>query len=286
LRRDLPLGDRVMFELAPTSPFVRPGQDWAALHRDYERDSRIQVRDFLAPAAAAAVTQALAGGMPWGMYWMHGERAMNIAEIDLQAAPELERNLLHRQLVEQAQTSFQFSYFGCPMSPQALSGLAPDHALRGIAARMVSHEFLDAGKALVGDDEIRGMNANLTRYDTGQFLRYHDDSGTHEPRVAAYVLNLSVDWAPDWGGLLHFIDADRNIAKTFVPHYNSLVVFKVPQTPLCLVCSAVRRALSLCSHRLAYPVGCWSLGGRAAPRVAAVRPQRRIQSCCVEPTAR
>lgn len=217
------------FALAPNIPFVRSGHDWAARHHDYERDTRIQVRDFLAPAAAAAVTQALAEGMPWRMYWMHGERAMSVPEADLQTTPEIERVDLNRKLIEQARTSFQFSYFGCPMSPQALAELPPDHALRGIAARMVSYEFLDSVKELVGDTAIRGMNANLSRYDTGHFLRYHDDSGTHEPRVAAYVLNLSVDWAPDWGGLLNFVDVDRNIVKTFTPHHNSLVVFKVPQ---------------------------------------------------------
>ncbi len=219
------------FALAPTSAFVRPDQDWPGLHQAYARDTRIQVHDFLAPSAVAALSQALAidQGMPWALNWMRGEVAMNVAESELQLRPVAARASLEQQLIEQARTEFQFSYFGCPMSPQALSTLPPDHALRGIAARMVSHEFLDALKALVGDDQIRGMNANLTRYDTGQFLRYHDDSGTHEPRVAAYVLNLSVDWAPDWGGLLHFVDSDRNITKSFTPHYNSLVLFKVPQ---------------------------------------------------------
>ena len=217
------------FTLAPANPFVAPGHDWAALHRRYVRDTRIQVCDFLAPSAAAAVTEALAQGMPWALNWMEGDAAMNLAESAWLKSPAEQRVAQRVRLVEQARTAFQFSYFGCPMAPQDLARLPSDHALRGIAARMVSHEFLDALTELVGDASIRGMNANLTRYDPGQFLRYHDDSGTDEPRVAAYVLNLSIDWAPDWGGLLQFIDAERNVTQTFTPHYNSLVVFKVPQ---------------------------------------------------------
>jgi SM-20-related protein len=217
------------FALAPTDAFVAPGHDWSAMHQIYARATRIQVRNFLAPAAAAAVSDALAGDMPWALNWMEGEAAMNLAESAWLHKPAEERVAQRVRLVEQARTSFQFSYFGCPMAPQALSLLPPDHALRGIAARMVSHEFLDAVTELVGDAAIRGMNANLTRYDPGQFLRYHDDSGTQEPRVAAYVLNLSVDWAPDWGGVLQFVDAERDVVQTFTPHYNSLVVFKVPQ---------------------------------------------------------
>lgn len=215
--------------LAPADPFVRPDQAWSDLHDSYARDTRIQVRDFLAPTAAAAVSAAIGRGMPWSLNWMRGEAAANAPESELLRAPVDERILLKQQIIEQARGGFQFSYFGCPMSPQAIAQLPPDHALRGIAARMVSHEFLDAVKRVVGDAAVRGMNANLTRYDAGQFLRHHDDSGTHEPRVAAYVLNLSVDWMPDWGGLLQFVDEDRNVVKTFTPHYNSLVVFKVPQ---------------------------------------------------------
>lgn len=217
------------FTLEASKPFVRPDQPWERIHEVYARESRIQVRNFLTPSAAVAVSEALKHDMPWAMTWMKDGAAAHAREADLFRAPVDERILLKQQIIEQARSGFQFSYFGCQMSPQALSQLPPRHPLRAIAERMVSHEFLDAVKAMVGDPDIRGMNANLTRYDAGQFLRHHDDSGTHEPRVAAYVLNLSVDWEPDWGGLLQFVDGERNVIQTFTPHYNSLVVFAVPQ---------------------------------------------------------
>lgn len=218
------------FALSAEEPFVRPGQSWSKMHDIYSIESRVQVRDFLSPKAAAAVSDALSQDMPWALTWMRDEEAAHARESDLLHAAVEERILLKQQIIEQARRGFQFSYFSCQMSPQALAQLSPGHTLREIASRMVSHEFLDAVKAVVGDPDVRGMNANLTRYDAGQFLRRHDDSGTQEPRVAAYVLNLSVDWEPDWGGLLQFVDGNRNVIKTFTPHYNSLVVFKVPQS--------------------------------------------------------
>ena len=44
------------------------------------------------------------------------------------------------------------------------------------------------------------------------------------------MINLSRDWLPDWGGLLQFLDpAERRVVDTFVPLWNSLSLFRVPQ---------------------------------------------------------
>lgn len=81
-------------------------------------------------------------------------------------------------------------------------------------------------------DDITGfkpVNYNqlfLSKYRIGHFLSPHSDINNGK---LAYVLNLTKDWKPQYGGILHFLDNKReNITESFVPKFNSLVIFEVP----------------------------------------------------------
>ncbi len=41
---------------------------------------------------------------------------------------------------------------------------------------------------------------------------------------------MTRDWDPDWGGLLQFYDAEKNVEQVFVPRFNTLSLFTVPQS--------------------------------------------------------
>jgi Rps23 Pro-64 3,4-dihydroxylase Tpa1-like proline 4-hydroxylase len=43
------------------------------------------------------------------------------------------------------------------------------------------------------------------------------------------VINLGHDWQADWGGLLQFFDESGQVTESFVPRYNTLSLFRVPQ---------------------------------------------------------
>ena len=46
----------------------------------------------------------------------------------------------------------------------------------------------------------------------------------------AFVLNLSKFWKPQYGGILHFLDEERkNIIDSYVPDFNNLILFEVPE---------------------------------------------------------
>src|SRR5438445_11652354 len=89
---------------------------------------------------------------------------------------------------------------------------------------------LDFVRALTGDPGITRVRVQATRYRPGHFLRRHDDTGYDtQKRRFAFVFNLGRGWQADWGGLLHFLGRDGRVVDTFVPTYNSLSLFKVPQ---------------------------------------------------------
>jgi len=90
-------------------------------------------------------------------------------------------------------------------------------------------EMLDFVRTLTGRDEIIKGDAQATRYGPGQFLKFHTDNITEEHRVAAFVLNFTRNWDPDWGGYLQFYDNNWDIEQAFQPRFNALNIFTVPQ---------------------------------------------------------
>jgi Rps23 Pro-64 3,4-dihydroxylase Tpa1-like proline 4-hydroxylase len=45
----------------------------------------------------------------------------------------------------------------------------------------------------------------------------------------AYSLNMTPNWRPDWGGALQFYDGKSHIEEGYLPTFNALTLFRVPQ---------------------------------------------------------
>lgn len=191
--------------------------------------SRVQIPNFLEPEVAARWTTVVKSPLPWVLQFREAGRATQVTEVEYLSLPAPQREDLLARIHALAREDFQFMYCGCSLSPANLARLESGHGLRVLASHLFSLEFMERMRRVVGDPEICGITASVTRYDSGHFLLPHDDSEGTDDRRAAFVLNLSEDWWPDWGGLLQFIDDDRNVSQSFSPHNNSLSLFKVPQ---------------------------------------------------------
>ena len=67
----------------------------------------------------------------------------------------------------------------------------------------------------------------LSKYKSGHFLSPHSDIGNGR---IAYVLNLTKNWKPQYGGVLHFLNKERTeIIDSYVPTFNTLILFYVPE---------------------------------------------------------
>jgi len=66
-------------------------------------------------------------------------------------------------------------------------------------------------------------------YLPGHFLTSHDDRHEKHDRVAAYVFSMTKNWRKDWGGNLAFFDDSGNINEAFIPGFNTLNIFLIPQ---------------------------------------------------------
>ena len=67
----------------------------------------------------------------------------------------------------------------------------------------------------------------MSKYNAGNFLSTHSDKGNGK---LAFVINLTKYWKPQYGGNLHFLNDSRSeIIDTYVPGFNNLVLFHVPE---------------------------------------------------------
>jgi SM-20-related protein len=200
-----------------------------------QRDGRVQVENFLQPAAAERLRDCLLREVPWTLALRDDQGARTIehagyAAMDANARAQLLAATAASGRGDEASVvdTFRFAYDSYMMVTAYKEGRDPELLLHRVLELFNTPDYLAFVRALTGDARIRRVNAQATRYRPGHFLRYHTDEERGEGRLYAYVLNLSRDWRADWGGLLQFIAADGQVQATYLPRWNTLSLFAVP----------------------------------------------------------
>lgn len=205
----------------------------------FKANGRIHIPDILTPAASRAVHQTLAETEDWtrSIHVREGED-LDLRVDELDALPEHERAELERSLTQSSTDSLQYIFDTVRISAQIASGNPVSAPMVDIHRFVNSAAFLDFVGKVSGLEGLAFADVMATRYLPGHFLTAHGDENPSERRRLAYVLNLTSVWRADWGGILMFLDDDGHVAEGYVPSFNALNLFSVPQT----------HAVSLVSH--------------------------------------
>lgn len=194
------------------------------------RSGRVFIENFLTADLAREVHSCLQNDTPWEMVYREENENRTLSNVLLQNSSNKELIELQSKIVEQAKHTYQFCFDRYPMLDAYLNGDQTVPLLNQILDWVNSPDFLNYCHQLTGDQEIRKVELQATRYRAGSFLKEHDDHAEIEDdRRYACVLNLTEAWSADWGGVLQFTTQGQ-VTETFNPLFNSLAVFKVPQT--------------------------------------------------------
>lgn len=203
---------------------VRGDRDWAALRRQFGEQRRLLIPDFLEPDIAELLHGALADQVPYDLAVRHDG-----SDHKLQAPTEAEAAAAVARAIEEAKAQrYGFAYDSYMMVTAYLEGRDPGLPLHRLLEVFNSPNYLDLMRYVTGKPVVK-LDAQATRYQPGHFLRRHNDFHRSDGRLCAYVLNLTRGWQADWGGLLQFLDEDGQVNGSFVPGYNQLAIFEVPQ---------------------------------------------------------
>ena len=207
---------------------LNPSLDAAALARDYAVKKRLQLHDFLDPASARSVVDAL-HELPWGLAYNDGATVHQVSPDRVAAMTDREGSQIMAGIQARARTQYQFLYAFFPTLAAYISPTSPRFRIFDFFEFLNSGPVLQFIRQLTGLDQIKWADAQATWYRPGHFLKGHTDEDPSTGRVAAYVMNFSKDWERDWGGFLQFFDSSDNIEEAFKPSFNTLNIFTIPQ---------------------------------------------------------
>jgi SM-20-related protein len=204
---------------------LNPALDVATLAAQFAHDGRVRVRDILAPDSAALITDCLERATPF-----------DIATLDVGGAPLVLAgpridwaDPIIAAAVTRAGDRFSFVYKSFPMLTAYQKGQLPGHLLHSVFEFLNSAQVLDFLRKVTGHGDINRLDAQATLYEPGCFLTTHNDLMPAHNRRAAYVMGFTRRWQFDWGGLLLFFDEARRVHDGYMPDFNTLDLFTVPQ---------------------------------------------------------
>jgi SM-20-related protein len=204
--------------------------DRAAHAQTLQDGGLVKIPDFLPSATAERLHRHLQQDVAWDLaYSEQGQgRLLTSAQIAQMTPAQI------RQTVDSAfredQGRFRFIYNTMRVVESWQQREFPHHPLYDFAEAVHRPDSLRVLRELTGHDNIQRLSVIAARYLPGHFLTPHDDDDAHEGREVTWILNLTRDWQPEWGGLLHLMDAEgRAITDSFVPAFNTLILFKPPR---------------------------------------------------------
>lgn len=209
---------------------VNPALDRKALAARFAATRRIQIRDVLTADAAEEIHAVLARATPWGLAYEAGEGARQIGNRALAEMPQNERLGIGQAISAQAQRGgYAFAYSRYPMVTAYTEKWAEGGPHDILLEHINDDAFIGLVRQITGFSNLVKADAQATLYGPNQFLGMHDDSHVAEGWRVAYVLNFARDWHPNWGGYLLFFDEDGDVVDGFMPRFNALNMFAVPQ---------------------------------------------------------
>ncbi|MCH9694037.1 MAG: 2OG-Fe(II) oxygenase [Gammaproteobacteria bacterium] len=208
---------------------ISPDLDPEALGRILQQQGRLQVAKFFTAETADYLHRIHVENKDWYLAYNDGNNYFESSVQQIQAAGPQQQQQLMNSIYARARSQFQYVFYQYYISQAIDLKEQPGHPMHQIHEFMNSEEVLNLMRTLTGERAIRKADSYASNYAPGHFLTAHDDRHDSHDRVAAYVFSMTDNWDKNWGGHLAFFDDADNIEEAFVPTFNSLNIFLVPQ---------------------------------------------------------
>lgn len=198
------------------------------LAAEFARTGRISIPRFLSPESALRLKEHLQSRQDWVLLLNADPKVIAFRRRDYEALRPDQKQQLEKMVAHGARRGFQYRYEAIAVKDAPHDREQSGSLLDKFALFMSSPEVIGFFRTLTGRGDIGWADAQATMYRPGHFLTRHDDDVKGTGRRAAYVLGLTEEWRPEWGGLLMFHRDNDDIEEAFNPAFNSLRLFAVP----------------------------------------------------------
>lgn len=208
---------------------INPTHDLDELSRTLQQNSRLQVPNFFTDESANHLNQLLVDHKHWNLAYNDGHNFYESPAEEIEALAPQQRHQFMNNIFVRARTQFQYMFMQYYISQAIELNEQPGHPMHQFHEFMNSDEVLALMRKLTGEPAVRKADTYASIYSPGHFLTAHDDRHDKHDRVAAYVFSMTKVWDKNWGGHLAFFDDKGNIEEAFMPSFNTLNIFLVPQ---------------------------------------------------------
>lgn len=215
-----------------SSPFtLNPSHRPSAYRAVFEGSGRLHIPNILTAESSRALYQTLQSTSDWtrSIHLREGED-LDILVSELDEMPTRERVELEQSLAQASTDSLQYIFDTVRVSANLEARRIVPANLMAVHQFINCAPFLDFMRQVSGVEGLAFADVMATRYLPGHFLTAHGDENPAQRRRLAYVLSMTPVWRADWGGILMFLDDDGHVAEGYVPMFNALNIFSVPQT--------------------------------------------------------
>ena len=208
---------------------LNPALDILTLKKTFAEQRRIHIPKILTEDSAERIHRCLTNDVDWHLVFNEGDKTHTLYPEQVKAMTEEHKQKVRQIVLSQARKGFQFLYSDYNIYDYYLNGKNMDHFLHRFHEFVNSDTFLSFIRELSGFETITFADSQATAYGPGHFLTLHHDQAAGKNRKLAYVFNFTRTWQLDWGGILQFLNKDGNVENGFVPTFNALNMFEVPQ---------------------------------------------------------
>lgn len=210
---------------------INPKLDTKVLAKAFKKDNRLRVNDFMQHDIAERMHKACKQHVPFSTHYVLNDTYQSFTQADIAKLSQQEASNISKNILAAASKGIGFLYEGYLKSRINNDPKAQTHPelqfLHSVFDYLSSEEVLLKIKQITGNQDIIGAEPQYTRYTAGHFLTRHLDVVAGGGRRYAFVLSLSKNWHPDWGGLLQFYEKDGTPRDAWHPKFNVLSLFDV-----------------------------------------------------------
>ena len=206
---------------------LNPDLNRQRLREEYEVDGRIRISDFLNPEVTHKIRRYCLDEDPFEVVYFADGKSRVASQTEMANLDEKQKNALNLEITSAASHGVGFLYCGYMMRRSQPGDNKKLKFLSEVFEYFNSDHMLEFIADVTGADNLLSTDCQYTRYTPGHFLTRHRDVVTEAQRRVAYVLGVSENWHPDWGGLLQFFEEDGTARESWIPKFNCLSLFHV-----------------------------------------------------------